>query len=518
MLREYVPEPPTELDRQVFGALVPPDHYLRRVQAVIDFDRLRPALLDGYSAGHGRPAVEPLLLLRLEFLQFHYGLSDRQVLARAQTDVAFRFFLGLGLGAGLPDVSALSHFRGRLGPDAHQRVFQALLGQAREHGLVGDRLRLKDATHLIADLAQASALRLVAQARQRLLDALRPYAPQRVAAEEARAEQVRLATAEADEPQRLLARVTHLRELLAWADDWRRLPPQAEDAAVAEAFALAWKVLHDREDPDAPDQLRGLADPDARRGKHGDYFTGYLLDVAVDADSELITAVNVLPGNGDEAADAAVLIRQEEQAHGNDVAAVSMDGAGFRGDVLRELTDPGRLSLEVIVPPPPQAATGLFAPEDFVLSEGGACLGCPGGQQTRRRERNAHDTGWKFRFRREQCGGCPRRAECLGGRPAGAARTVIKNDYEAEYRAARAKAQTEGYARARRQHPRVERRLADLVRWHGGRRARYRGLRRVLVQGVLTALVANVKRMVCLLAGGGQGSRGTVRAEAGADA
>ena len=41
----------------------------------------------------------------------------------------------------------------------------------------------------------------------------------------------------------------------------------------------------------------------------------------MDPDSELITLLTVPASNGDEAADAAVLIRQEEEAHGNDVGA-----------------------------------------------------------------------------------------------------------------------------------------------------------------------------------------------------
>ena len=51
----------------------------------------------------------------------------------------------------------------------------------------------------------------------------------------------------------------------------------------------------------------------------------------------------------------------------------------------------------------------------------------------------------------------------------------------------------------RRQHPRVERKLADIVRYHGGRRSRYRGQWRVKIQYLLTGLVVNVKRMVKLL-------------------
>ena len=92
-------------------------------------------------------------------------------------------------------------------------------------------------------------------------------------------------------------------------------------------------------------------DPDARCGKHGDFFDGYLTDVTMDADSELLTGINVLPANGNEGGDAAYLVEQEEAAHGNDVEAISIDGAGYRGKVLRELTDPAGLNLEVFTPP-----------------------------------------------------------------------------------------------------------------------------------------------------------------------
>lgn len=93
-------------------------------------------------------------------------------------------------------------------------------------------------------------------------------------------------------------------------------------------------------------------------------------------------------------------------------------------------------------------------------------------------------------------------------------RTVTKNDYEAEYRAAQAKAQTPAYAAVRRQHPAIERKLAELVRRHDLRHARYRGRARVWYQGLLTGLVVNLKRLLRLLAAPPQTSALTVRAEA----
>jgi len=75
-------------------------------------------------------------------------------------------------------------------------------------------------------------------------------------------------------------------------------------------------------------------------------------------------------------------------------------------------------------------------------------------------------------------------------------RQVSTNDYEAEYQAIEAKAKTPAYQEIRRQHRRIERKLGELVRWHGLRRARYRGRTRVLIQSLLTALVVNIKCVV----------------------
>jgi hypothetical protein len=50
------------------------------VKQTVDFDRFRELLAPYYNPTLGRPAIEPLLLLKLEFLQFQYDLSDREVI------------------------------------------------------------------------------------------------------------------------------------------------------------------------------------------------------------------------------------------------------------------------------------------------------------------------------------------------------------------------------------------------------------------------------------------------------
>jgi transposase len=162
MLRDWPHVPVSDLEQQVFEALVPADHDLRRVNDALKFELRRPMLAECDPSTTGRPAIEPVLLLKREFLEYHDNLSDREVIAPARVHVAFRFLLDLSLHSGLPHPTLLTYLRDRWGADQHQRVFDAVVAQARQPGLVKDRLRLKDATHLIANIAVPSTIRLVA--------------------------------------------------------------------------------------------------------------------------------------------------------------------------------------------------------------------------------------------------------------------------------------------------------------------------------------------------------------------
>jgi hypothetical protein len=339
-----------------------------------------------------------------------------------------------------------------------------------------------------------------------LLRSAKPYAREGVAAEKEEAAHIRQWTADLPDEKRLLARVAHLRQIVAWADELQVQlgAPQPGDPnrqRFDDTLALAHRILEQNDDPDQKDKTLSAHDPDARTGWHGKYYAGYQLDISMDADSELITQVDTPPANRDEAANAEKLISGEERAHGNDVTAISMDAIGFRGPILRSLQDPEGLGLTVYVPPQEwHSYQGpYFIPTDFHLEEDGGLLVCPAEEETRSRHRNPKDTAWKFSFRRSQCQPCPLLDKCMAKLPSNHGRTVNKNDYEAEYLAARALAETDAYAAVRQTHPKIERKLAEMVRFHGGRRTRYRGAWQVAIQYLLTALVVNVKRMVKLL-------------------
>jgi transposase len=502
MLCDWSPEDPSEFDRQIYEMVVPTEHHLRKALQVVTWDDFEELLASYYSPDQGRPAKPPVRMLKLEYLRYHYRLSDRQVIERATTDMAFRFFLQIGIGGRLPVPTSLSVFRGRLGVDGFRTVFDQVVGAARKHGLVRDRLRLKDASHVIADVAVPTTLALVAQARDKLLAAAEPFDPVRVEGERVNVELLRESFTGRNDEERLASRVTHLREVLEWVDEI--VPPEDAETnrdwqTLFQRRTMAHKVLHDQENPKSGDKIRSTVDPEARRAKHGDWYDGYLLDILVDADSEIITQINVLAANAEEAADAIELVRQEEATHGNDVESLSIDGAGFNGPVLRDLEDPEGLGVNTFVPPKTEPTSETFGPDRFAENAERTAVTCPAGQTSRYRERDSTGRATIYRFTSQTCQACPLLEKCMKNPPKHFGRNVRKNDYEKEYQRVREKAKTEEYASVRAEHPKVERKLGEVVNRHGGRRAHYRGAGKVLIQELMACIATNIKRIVRLL-------------------
>jgi len=500
MLLPYSPPQFDQRDQQLFDTLVPFDHWTRRVEFYIDFLKWRKAA-EPFFMDSGRPAIEPVLFVKLELLMYHDRLSDSQVFERAKTDLAYRRFLGLGRDDHLPCIDTLRKFRGRLGVEGHKKLFHGMLAQARGYGLLKDRLRLKDATHVLADIALPAGITLVAQTRNKLLTAAEKFAVEHVAGERVQIETIRTSTDKDGNEARLLARIEHLRDILAWVEDLK-VPDDAEEQpdwkALIEAVNVARKVLAGHDDPKAPGKIVSATDPDARRGKHGDYYDGYSVDVLIDADSELFTAVNVYAAGGSESASALVLLEQEQSAHGNEIEKLSIDGAGYDGPVLRGLESEEGPNVKVFVPPKTQTNGGKFTTEQFELNDDGSQMTCPAGQESQYKQRDNKRQATAYRFNTETCHSCSHKNQCINSDQKHG-RTVHRSDYEPEYEKVRERSQTEEYAEVKREHPKVERRLGELINRHGGRRARYRGQARVFVQQFLCALTANVKRMVRLL-------------------
>lgn len=502
--------PMSDWDRHQYERLLPEKSLLRDAARLIPWERLRSRLQKYYSSSSaGQPEYDPVLLLKLEFLCYLSCMGRQSVIDRGRTDLEWKFFLELPIFAGLPDQSTLCVFRKRLGVEGFTEIFNELIAFAREQGVVGDQLRLKDATHIYADIAVPSALGLFAQLRNKMLSAIKQFDPGAAEAYQSACAEMQERTQGENADVRLQARVEMVQDLLAWI----RQQPAPVDLSPKNATCLkhwqsmqatadlADKILADLANPEGGDKVISVVDPDARRGKHGQYYDGYLLDIMMDADSELVTALNVLPANGDEARDTIELIQAEEAAHGNDVEQVSVDGIGFNGEVLRELTAEDGVNVQVFTPPRAFTTNEGFESSQFELVEGGMRVRCPAGELSGRGGTKAGKPNTMFyTFPRKTCAACPLLAQCCPHfNPQGRGRRVSKNEYEKEYQKAREVAQSSSYAEVRRKHSAIERKLNEFVRHHDGRRARHRMRWRCIIQHIVIGTVINLKRIIKLL-------------------
>jgi transposase len=105
--------------------LIPDDHVLARVDAVLDLSWLRDEVADLYCLENGRPGIDPEVAVRLMLAGFLLGIvHDRRLLREAAVNIAIRWFVGYGLHEDLPDHSSLTRIRQRWGAARFRHVFE----------------------------------------------------------------------------------------------------------------------------------------------------------------------------------------------------------------------------------------------------------------------------------------------------------------------------------------------------------------------------------------------------------
>ncbi len=156
--------------------LVPKDHLLRKIEAVIDFSFIHDRVAGLYCPDNGRPPLDPTLMFKALFVGYLFGIrSERQLLREIEVNVAYRWFLGLQLTEPVFDASTLSQNRRRRfeGTTVAQDIFDAIVEQAIAKGLVDGTVLYTNSTHLKANANKNRYdLAVIAKSRADYWDAL----------------------------------------------------------------------------------------------------------------------------------------------------------------------------------------------------------------------------------------------------------------------------------------------------------------------------------------------------------
>ena len=136
--------------------VIPTDHLVRRIDAVLDLSWLHGEL-EPYYSHTGRPSIDPELMIRMLIIGYVFVIrSERQLCSDVQVNLAYRWFCRLGLEDPIPDHSVFSrarHERFRES-DVFRLVFETVVGACIGEGLVGGQSLSVDASFIRADVDQ----------------------------------------------------------------------------------------------------------------------------------------------------------------------------------------------------------------------------------------------------------------------------------------------------------------------------------------------------------------------------
>lgn len=449
MLKEPTPQQ-FQFEMVTLDERVPEDHLVRKIDAAIDFEFIRDAVRHLYCHNNGRPAIDPVRLIKMMLLGYLFGVpSERRLVKEIQVNVAYRWFLRMGLTEKVPDASTLSQNRIRRfnDSDVFQQIFDHIVEQALSQGMANGRVLYTDSTHLKADANPRKAV-----------NELRPEGVSEYLAE-------LNAAVEADRKQ-------------------REKKPLPGGKKTAESAAAVKNTKVSTTDPES-----GFMHRD---NKPQGFF--YLDHRTVDGKHGIITDTFVTPGNVHDSQPFIGRLKRQIARFGLETVAAGVDAGYFTAAVCH-------LTQEMGVALVPGYRRPNKGPNDYQKkhfrydAERELCI-CPAENELHyaTTDRNGYR---HYRSDRAVCAACPQRERCTQSRSQ--QKTVTRHVWEeAKEKANELRLTKWGKKVYARRKETVERSFADAKQHHGHRYAGFRGLMKVQMQCLLAATAQNIKKLALL--------------------
>jgi transposase len=439
---ERMPDLRTDTKIVDMESLVPQDHLLRKVDKVVDFTRIYDMVEHLYCEDNGRPAADPVILVKMALIQHLFGIpSMRRTVSEVEVNVAYRWFLHFNIDTAIPHFATVSYaFATRFPSSIFEGIFSWILEEAVQKGFVKPQTVFIDATHVKASANKQKRRKELAIKTARVFD-----------------EQLR-------------------EEINAERKD-KGKKPFGDDSGSGSSETH--EVTVSTTDPDC-----GLF----RKGEHKVEFA-YTAHVACDENNFILDCA-VKAGNVhdsivfDEVYDK-VTERFEE------VETVAADAAYKTPWICKKVQGDGRnLSSSY---KRPMTKNGFFRKYDYVYDEYYDCIICPANQilsySTTNRE------GYReYKSKASICQNCPHLLQCTHSK--GCQKTVLRHIWERFVEIAEDfRHSIEGKISYTKRSETIERVFADAKEKHGMRYTHLRGLERVTNSIRLIFAAMNLKKM-----------------------
>ena len=514
--------------------LPPQDRYRLFAQKVLPtLLKARAALAQLYCANNGRPGIEPVLLLALSVLQFWERVPDAQAVDLLNYHLGWAFAVGWEMGRQLFHPSVLSRFRQRLLQHKQAALaFEQLVKELVQCGLINPKSsRRLDSTFVLGLVSHMGRLEC---ARETLRLALEELADRQGPTQGRPAlwptwweRYVENRLDYRAEPAVLQAKLRQAGEdmvgLLAWVDQspaapWTSGPKVqllrrvlAENFQLSEPTAPAAVPLPKEKTPAGA--VKNPHEPQAQWAKKGSgaqkkEVVGFKMQVCETAPEQprakgqptqqFLTAIETQLATASDERGMEQVHQAEARQNLPPAPIEYVDAAYISGAKLAEAKAQGR---ELIGPAPaPPSKEGRFSAADFDVCLAPLQARCPAGhlQADHVQWRDSEMGGTATRFDwGDQCQGCSLRAHCIS--PEQKSRTLAIGPHHELLQARRREQTTPAFRQRCQNRNALEGTQSELIRAHGARRARYRGLEKVGLQNYFIGAACNAKRWIRLL-------------------
>lgn len=487
-------------NNMIYEKLIPKDHLLVKIDSIIDFSFVYDITKDSYS-DIGRKSKDAVVLFKLNLLEYLYKLSDGDVVKRATTDVAFRWFLGLNLDDVIPDDTTISHFRiHRLGSNGFESVFNEIVRKCIEKNLVGKQRYLIDSTDVAANVNYPSTRKLICNSFRKVVKEIGKF-DERLADEILKEFESEIDKEYEKSDKVPVSKYCEIAKKYAEHLYVKTYDELQENTKYIEVYSVFWDIVEQYSHPNSKNKIISCVDPDARvaHKSPGNIKRGYKNHIIVDEKSEIILGSSQTPFNVNDEKELIGLIEKTEDEFGLKSKEISADKAYGTTYNRAYLMDNDIVS-NIDFYNKPNTEYKTFDLTKFKISEDLKSATCPYGITTTTSVSSRKGTQIKFKFGISDCSNCKFRDQCVNKktRKGDYREVVISTRYDAVIRDIN-NVSTDEFKLARNKRYIVERRFATMVCNHGLRRCRFLKLVGAKIHITMANIASNVVRMVNIL-------------------
>ena len=477
----------------IFEVVVPKDHKLRILKDKIDFSFIRKEVAEKYSVNKGRYAEDPVRMFKYLFLKCLYGLSDRGLVDRCMTDMAFKYFLDLAPESDVIDPSLLSVFRRQRLVDMNllDYLISSSVKTAVELGVIKSRTLIIDATHTCSkynpyapvDLLQlrSKKLRHSIYINTKEPDTYRAMFPKKPVRKDLEEE------------------IAYSRELISVIRDKEIM---SDVPAVVENLNLLEETIGDIEDH----FTSSVKDKDARLGHKSEdtgSFLGYKTHMAMTPEM-IVTAATVTTGEKPDGKELKELVNKsksnlgatEEDKKVDDILA---DGA-YSGDYNLKFVKKEKIALYAR-PNPMLYKSNETKDDGFELNKDAGMYTCPAGhlaiaKSIIKSKKGKGNNRLQFRFDPEKCKCCKLRGTCLskGAKSRYYSIPIRTPEQDSQMKFS----QTPKFKEKIKERYKIEQKNGILKNVYGYRKTLSFGIESMKLQGAMAIYVSNILRVLAI--------------------